>query len=307
MHQLLGLGLLAGCAGALLPRTANADQFHHYVNSANTMTMSVHFCDPTTAQHAPVAQCAVEPGFVLTGGGAEVVNDGNPGALLVSSFPDNGMTVWTAKSKDQVYSYPHQLRAYAVGIQLSGVSEATLRANMWCNHGTSPVSDIPYLTYNVPAGYNRIGGGTDVHYQGAGLLLVMSVPSDGWNAGGWTGEAKAQGIEDQGTIDVYAIGIRPTIPVFGALKFSYGLSTDPPPVCGPGYCNAAVYNTDASYIVSSVGAWTDYNGNGRLLTVIDPVVNYGGLPIPGATAQSKDHIYSDTGQLLAEFVVIGKQ
>lgn len=66
----------------------------------------------------PAAVATVEPGFALTGGGAEVhwLGDGN---LLWKLEPSTSNTpTFSAASKDHIHSAPSTITAYAIGIQI---------------------------------------------------------------------------------------------------------------------------------------------------------------------------------------------
>ncbi len=62
----------------------------------------------------PQAQVCLEPGWILSGGGAfdDWHGDGN---LLTASFPNE--TCWFASGKDHVVSDPAAIRAYVIGIR----------------------------------------------------------------------------------------------------------------------------------------------------------------------------------------------
>ena len=65
----------------------------------------------------PEQEVAVEPGYVLVGGGAHVDWSG-AGNMLFASHPlGDGKTTWRAQSKDHVWGDPARITAYAVGLK----------------------------------------------------------------------------------------------------------------------------------------------------------------------------------------------
>ncbi len=123
----LGILLASGCG--LTPDAQEGDVEQaitsDFTDASGTVTVRIKQCAPTPPQEITTT-CPVDSGFVLIGGGAEILGEGSPGALLTASFPDVGLTTWTASSKDQNLFFPHQLSAYSVGLKLAGVSPQTL-------------------------------------------------------------------------------------------------------------------------------------------------------------------------------------
>ena len=142
------------CTAAILgiSSPALADINSRYTDSTGTITINIRICDATfpPAQHNQVS-CGVPDGFVLTGGGAEVLADPNSatsGALITGSFPDSNASsptacsVWTAISDDHHFKFPHELRAYSIGMQLKSrfnsiIPAATLQASMTCSKASA--------------------------------------------------------------------------------------------------------------------------------------------------------------------------
>src|SRR5262245_31270856 len=160
---ILGSSLLVwaatGCGGepaanrtSDLEQTASALSTADYTDGTGNISVRITTCDwvaSTLQSNRPTAEaiCPVAPGWVLIGGGAEVFHDPATGsatqtALLRASFPNpnpfNGAaanTSWVARSSDDVQTQlPHQLRAYSIGLKLSGMDAATLQANTDVQH-----------------------------------------------------------------------------------------------------------------------------------------------------------------------------
>ena len=68
-------------------------------------------------EHHPMKETAVEPGYVMVGGGARVHWRGR-GNLLLASYPKD-KTTWRAHSKDHVEPSPATITTYAIGLRLN--------------------------------------------------------------------------------------------------------------------------------------------------------------------------------------------
>lgn len=250
--------------------------------------------------------------FVLVGGGAAISQSpslnglfGQPGALLTASYPDANLTTWHAKSKDHGTAYKHYLRAYAIGMRLSGVSSVQLRSYMvWVTPQPSSGNN-PTAGASVPLGYLLVGGGARATGKpSAGLLLTASYPSSAYE---WTASAKDHHFSDPtGTVEAFAIGIQPNIPGFGVLSVSFNnTSTYASMFASYG---ATTIQAPTGWAQSSVGGRVDYGtGPGRLLTAVFPICDSSNRP--GAQAISKDHLgpYYSPGDTYAYTVFIQKQ
>lgn len=146
---------------------------------------------------------ARDTGYVLVGGGAEVEDSAAGGGLLTTNAPANTAT-WVASSKDHITGHSHRIRAYAVGMKLSGMTEATLRSLVTITRATSAVSNRPTASVSVPVGHNLLSGGAQVTYNGAGLLLTESYPSGDF---AWRASAKDHQIADTGSITTAVISV----------------------------------------------------------------------------------------------------
>jgi hypothetical protein len=298
-----GCWLSAGCGVDVDLSESTVDQSisGDFVDSSGTVTVRIKECPPTGFGEHLTATCTVDSNFVLIGGGADVVGEGNPGALLTASYPDSSLTTWIASSKDHGLVFYHQLRTYAIGLQLAGVSATTLRNYMYFTSGSSPfASERPSSTAQLPPGYKLLGGGAIANYTGPGLLLTSSRP-DGFQ---WVAEAKDHKYGESGTVTTYAIGITSgTIPGFGSLDT---LSTSAPTWAPTGYGTASIA-TPSGWVLASVGANAQYNGAGRLLTDMIPFVDAPSNSSMGAMIRSKDHILADSGYTTAYLIAIRKQ
>ncbi|TXT30027.1 MAG: hypothetical protein FD131_2037 [Rhodocyclaceae bacterium] len=101
----------------------------HFIKQGGTLTVFVIGMKPkfgaapdmqvkssTSAQVAhPTVEATLDPGHVLTGGGARVAPC-NPGNMLTASAPKGDMT-WRAEAKDHYASCPSTVEAWAIGLK----------------------------------------------------------------------------------------------------------------------------------------------------------------------------------------------
>jgi hypothetical protein len=260
--------------------TSEALTRQDYVDSTGRVFIRVKTCDwSPTAQH-PAAVCVVDNGYVLVGGGAEVEGQANGGGLLTRSFPPNKVA-WFASSKDHVTAHSHRIRAYVVGMQLAGVSQATLDSLVTISSATSGASHAPSVTVAAPAFYTLLSGGASSNASGAGQLLTGSFPP---NSTSWTASAKDHQQSDIASVTAYAV----SIPICLNGQWNHCLFTqiDSNSTSVPGGYGVATVNTPAGFAPVGVGGRARWGGAGRLLTDIFPTNSVGNK---GATAFSKDH------------------
>lgn len=291
---MLGIALLAGCTEASAPAEGEADQAlsEDFTDASGTVTIRVRQCAASAYLHAPTASCGVDSDFVLVGGGAEVIGEENPGALLTASYPDLGLTSWTASSKDDRISYLNSVRPYSIGLRLAGVSASTLRSNMRVVMAHSAPAEHPAVSAALPAGFVLIGGGAKANWSGEGQMLTSTYPIDSTH---WFAASKDHLAAEVGTVDSYAIGITTgTIPGFGSsldvmtnVAYFYQSS---------GYGTAAIAEP-GGWVGSSIGGDARYTSWGRMLTDLIPFVD--GASVEGALVRSKDQVAYDGGYTFA--------
>jgi len=269
---------------------------------SGTITIQIKKC-PAVAFAGGTAQltCGVDPGFVIAGGGAEILGTPQPGALLTASYP-NGNFAWTVRAKDHVHPSSFTLQATAIGLKLSGVSAATLSSLMFISTQTAPQPG--HLTnafnLNLPPGFVAIGGGASITSPGGNQLLFTSEPF-GSPSGlfGWRAGSKDHVISDVGSAVAYLITI-PECPVgFVGGCLAVSVLATPDTAVGAGY--QSISRTQVG-LVSSVGGRSGFNGAGRLLTALAPTDLGNGSS--SVFVRSKDHEVVDTGFLEAEQVTL---
>lgn len=268
-----------------LESTSGSLSSNDFFDDSRTLFVRVKTCDWSAVAAHPAATCSVDPGFVLIGGGAEVEGS-SPNALLTASAPVN-LSTWLAASKDQLVSSPHRVRAYAVGLQVIGQDEATLRAAMrFTSAQSSPAAQHSTETVQLPIGFVAVSGGAIIGYHPeAGALLTESFSPD--QVSSWKGSDKDHGLTDFNNITVTAIGLPACIS-----DTCFDMRTDSASQFVTTGFAAASVSTPPGYVPASVGGQSQYNGNGRMLTKLIPFNAAGGA---GAWVQSKDHVYATSG------------
>lgn len=266
---------------------------------------------PTLAQHQSLG-CQVEPGFILTGGGAYVDYGSGAGALLWESRPaDNNLITWLASSKDHIVSSPHILHVYAYGMRLKAndgtyIAVSTLRGNYfrYLEYTSSPAVHWPVYGTSTSA-ETFLGAGARTNWSCCGSLLTSLKTTGAPIYSGLSVSGKDHVESDPSTITAYAIctwvdwqthsSMSITIPNFGELGFSWksiqGSSV------GTGVA-VAYGDADPGWNIIGPGGsaqWT--SGPGRLLFGIKPTGTYSDQ----ITVYSKDHRAISAGYNTVDF------
>jgi hypothetical protein len=142
--------------------------------------------DAGNAEANPLRMQPVESGYVMVGGGAQVLWS-DPGNLLFASYAVDSNT-WRGHSKQHWKPSPARLVAYAIGLK-SKLNGITVKSAI--QQAQSGESTRPSATASVASGggedYVMTGGGACVAYKEPGVLLTGSYPKDGRT---WEGKAK---------------------------------------------------------------------------------------------------------------------
>ena len=219
--------------------------------------------------------------YVVIGGGGEG-KESPQGNLLTASYPNSGLTAWLVSSKDHINSDPVRLRAWAIGLKVTGLTAAQVRSYVNVTAASSANVQHPDVSATLPAGYALIGGGFKVNWSGAGNLGTASAPS---GITGWRVRSKDHNVVSPATATAYAIGFPTTIPGIGtfATTVNSSLST----VAAHPTVTATL--TDG-YALTGCGAFVNWTGGGNLLWKIKPLSPT--LGIAACNVASKDHIVS---------------
>ncbi|WP_434299598.1 M4 family metallopeptidase [Corallococcus exiguus] len=211
--------------------------------------------------------------FVVIGGGGEG-KEGPSGNLLTASYPDTGLTSWLVSAKDHLIADPAQVRAWAIGLKVAGLTPAQLRTYLAVSTATSGTVAHPDVTASLPAGYVLAGGGIRVNWSGSGNLATASAPSTSTS---WRVRSKDHTNSSPASATAYAIGINGTIPGVGTIGNVVNSGTSSV-VSHPSY----MVGLSSGYALSGCGAFVNWSGAGNMLWRIKPVNS-------GCAAASKDH------------------
>jgi hypothetical protein len=251
-------------------------------DGSGTVTAKIWMCANHSPVSHPVIQCAVDPEYVLVGGGAWAAASG-AGGLLTASYPADpqNLTTWEGRSKDHLVGNPHLLFVFAVGLHLSGVNRPTLRSNIVVSQSTGGPANHPEATLpNQSDGFLDLSGGAIDNWGGAGNMLTLSFP--------WVARGKDHEVADPATITLYRIGISKVIAGFGELEQLYKLTNN----AGSTGVVEAEATLDSGFVPVGFSGFSAFNGAGRMLTRMGPAdVN----TVTRFIAASKDHVVADGG------------
>jgi MAC/Perforin domain len=156
--------------------------------------------DAGNAEDTPMREQPVEKGYVMVGGGAQVLP--NPeGNLLFASYPKDSNT-WRGHSKQHWKESHAKLVAYAIGLK-SKLKEITVKSAI--QQGQSNESTRPSATASVASDHVMTGGGACILYKAPGVLLTESYPKDGQT---WEGKGKDHIDACSTAITVQCIGVK---------------------------------------------------------------------------------------------------
>jgi hypothetical protein len=148
----------------------------------------------------PVQEVSVSNDYVMIGGGAQVHWNG-PGILLFESYPMD-KTTWRAKAKAHFHPDRGTITTYAIGLKCN-VAGVTIQSDIAM--AKSSASGSPQATVAPPRGYRMVGGGSQIAFNGPGVLLYASYPNENNQ---WEGRGNDHQGPDKGTLSVYCIGLK---------------------------------------------------------------------------------------------------
>lgn len=118
----------------------------------------------------PELSCYVEDGFILLGGGFEVLDQDGAGNIATASFP-NSTYSWMARSRDEDIPAPSRLRVFAIGIspnlmKPNPAGPPTSIGNIDTTFASSEslASWACVATRTLSPGYALCGGGACAHF-----------------------------------------------------------------------------------------------------------------------------------------------
>lgn len=233
----------------------------------------------TPRRPRPYEEVSVPRGWKVLSGGAQVRFYG-AGQLLTKSYPlTRGSATpygWRVASKEHRISDPGQIQAYVIALY-DPYDEYDVYTS---SYTTTSRLARPHATAYLPTGYTLVGGGVNVHWYGAGNLIVTNRPTDSLN--GWIGSSKDHVDPDPSFLTVYAVGIRHrTSAVHLYTKMITAASTK------KAHPSTSV-RASHGYAIVGGGAEVKKNGVGNMLVNLIPDSQSRSFFV-----SSKDHIYID--------------
>ena len=256
----------------------NSRQIRQQTDASGKITVAVfERVAGSPQQHFRDFSIQVPDQFVAVGGGVE--GDNQPhGNLLTASYPNFNLSEWLVSTKDHLDANPTQIKAYAIGLKIDGLSRNQLLRRIVVNVNTSGYVHHPDISVGVPEEFVMIGGGFKVNWFGAGNLATASYPETMFD---WRAKSKDHVAPSPAWLQVYAIGLTETIPGIGSMVVditSRGSGTAQHP--------ASVANTTAGFVLTGCGAHVNWFGAGNLLWKMKPITQ---SSQHGCEAASKDH------------------
>lgn len=295
-------------------RITTAGQYSYFDWSGQVEVLTV-FVETENQEHAD-ATAVLPTDYVLIGGGAHTFST-NAGAFLTANhftheLSNTVINAWYASSKSHIYSDPHSIRVYAIGLKIQGISAATLRSNIVYTKSTRPGPNVGTPSWNIalPTTHKLIGGGARVekpepYYPFPNNMLVESFPSGQT----WNMKSKDHYYAESRAVSAYAIGIKESITGFGLLDILV-TTAQASVTSGIQTLNVALpLNDGLAWVNVGVGAKDSYTvgGYGRLLMAMAPK----GQPsdaFPNVPyVKSKDHRIVCGGTLYAYGIFIRKK
>lgn len=288
--------LALGCAnveGSDEPISSTTQALTTSNYTTGSFTIQYRECDWSTTddRNSQTAYCAVDPEYVLIGGGALTSKElTSPGVLLTASYPYSSST-WSASSKDHHVVATHKLKAYAIGIKHASWTRDTLNGYIVQRQDTNPTdmsAPMAVAVCDSVYGEQIIGGGAKV--QTDQQLLVYSYPPlhdyEGAPSTMWVAGSKDHIYSAPGHVTAYALCAKSEL--LAALAVATTLSGYA--TAAPGYTTQYGGDDLSGWYTASMGAYNYYRGAGRLLTSLVP------SPVTGSSrARTKDHSISDSG------------
>jgi hypothetical protein len=280
-----------------------------WADPSNNINITLFRCDWMGPATVVSGSCILPADYVAVGGGAEIDNEGDPGALLIFSFPLSDLTGWFVGSRDHIIvPYEHYLRGYVLGmrVRVSGdtyMSAAQLRNHMYVVSKSTEVSEgavaaVANISQSpfYQSGDLMVGGGAATFSPGdsEGQILWGSHPSIGGNAMQWVAYSKDHGADSPTTVTAYAIGMRQCLEGTGKCfaQFTASSGTTVAGIYQDGYATMQ-RGSEIPYPMTSIGAFSSGWSAGRLLTDLIPnnggeLGNYGWPEV-----RSKEHHFFD--------------
>lgn len=269
------------------------------------------FAEQSAPGAKPEVTVLVPEDMIAVGGGG--IGSSHPGAFLTMSRPtldrqgNPDFRGWVVASTDHTVRDIHQLRGFAFGLKIVGMSRTELfNAIEWKRERSflAPHPEaVARLTLPVPAPGEElppnallISGGFEIdeqaHNQTRANLLTATYPEF---QRGWRSASKDHITPSPTVIDSYAIGIREVLPVgrimIGTASFTSLTPTDEPSATSP---------LPEAFALTGIGAFVRYHEPGCLIWKLAPLLHQGDTTVKqGVDAAAKAHVESSRDTIQA--------
>ena len=218
----------------------------------------------------------VDADMIVIGGGAEAT-DAPQGAYLTASYPSADFTQWLASSKDHVHANAHNLRVFAIGLKIDGVTPQQLSSKVKLFSSAPVLDSHPQATATVDAGYILTGGGFFIDWAqfnaNGGNLATASMPI---NSTSWHAKSKDHIIGNKALLTCHAIGIMQNFSIGNLLIKLQGDSQSN--VSSPASHPSTTCVLASGFALTGVGAFADWKTQGSLIWKLRPTTQVAPSP-----------------------------
>jgi hypothetical protein len=244
--------------------------------------------------------------WVCIGGGGTGSED--RGHMLTASYPYGPWKGWRISPKDHITPDPTIIKAYAIGMQIDGLTRNELIANLTPGSKESVSNTHTNFGVLIPPGFLLLGGGFQVTQQlpNKGNIATASFLE---SSIAWRARSKDMEISSPSPIKVHVIGINPTLqkpnpnaptnPItVGHVDIAFNSQENLPNVPHP----VSTAKVPTGYALCGGGAVAHFNywNDGSYLWALEPVTERTTDPAKQTfTGKSKDHHRNDPSTITA--------
>ena len=225
-------------------------------------------------------EIAVPPDYVVIGGGVQ--GTAAPyGHLVTASYPKDDFSAWVVSTKDHYYANPFRPNAWALAMKVEGMTRDELLQHLVLVQQTSGWSSRPDALATLPPGFEMLGGGFRINWNGRGLLATSSFPETNSS---WRVRGKDHIYAESGSATSFVIGLRKSLPGVGTVysdirsaRSDYGSNV------------GTSVGTPSGFALTGCGANVNWSEPGVLIYSVRPT-----FPPFGCGAAAKDHRHAAT-------------
>ena len=221
---------------------------------------------PTPTSRFINFEVEVPSDYIAIGGGVEGA-EAPFGHYLTASVPSLDLSAWLVSTSDLNVADPVQIKAWAIGLKIAGLTRDELRQHVKVRKAISTYGPLPDIAVSMPARYVQIGGGYKVHYVGNANVAWAGYPL---SSNTWRAASKQHIAPVDASIEAYSIGLHKDIPGVGRIVASMksttsGFTTRPRGSASVG----------SAFARTGCGALVNWTGTGNLLWMLKPIAGRG--------------------------------